>query len=216
MKAKNKNIFILSLLIVFLTACLGDKKSVNIEEMNDKSSFINKNFKGNLIDYNMNQSACERVSKADIAKLYDVSQDLVHIVDNVKSDQRDPNSQPNCQFFIESGESDFMWLRGNISVNREIKSNEYMGEIAEAAGNGENWEQAWALKKSISKSSEWVSGLGKAAVWKGSQKDLKIKFDGYTLFVSPLSNRLNKEEQALNRDYKKIAVEIAKAAGYIN
>ena len=213
---KTKNLFTLSLIALFLSSCVGDKKRIDIDQVNDTSSFVNKNFKGNLINFDNNQSACEGVSKADIASLYNVSEDLITIVDNTKTDRRDPNSGPVCNFYLESGESDFMWLRGSMSIIQEVGKDEYMGEIAEAAGNGENWEEAWALQKSISESSEWVSDLGKAAVWKGSNKILKIKLDGYTLFINPLSSALNKEEKALNRDYKKLAIEMAKLTGYVN
>ena len=91
-----------------------------------------------------------------------------------------------------------------------------MGEIAEAAGSGENWEEAWALQKSMSKSSEWVKSIGLAALWNDSKTELKIKFEGYTLMVYPPKNIGNKEEEAKNRDYKNIALAMAKAAGYIN
>jgi hypothetical protein len=213
---KTYQFVIASLLSIILISCVGDKKSIDIDEMSDTSSFVNKNFKGNLINFDNNKSACEGVSKGDIASLYNVSEDLITIVDNTKTDRRDPNSGPVCSFYLESGESDFMWLRGSMSIIKEVGKDEYMGEIAEAAGNGENWKEAWALQKSISESSEWVSDLGKAAVWKGSNKILKIKFDGYTLFINPLSSALNKEEKALNRDYKKLAIEMAKLTGYVN
>ena len=211
-----KNLFILSLLSVFLTACLGDKKGINIEEANDTTSFINKDFKGNLIDYDMNQSACEGISKADIASLYGVSEDLVTIIDNTKSDRRDPNSNPVCSFYIESGESDFMWLRGNMGIHREKKKEEYPEHAADVSEHSGNWKEIWALQKSVSRSSEWVSDLAKAAVWRGTDHNLKIKFDGYTLNIMPLRNVMNKEEQALNRDYKEIAIKMAKMSGYVN
>ena len=172
---KNRNLITISLIALFLTSCLGDKKGINIEEANDTTSFINKDFKGNVIDYDKNQSACEGISKADIASLYGVSEDLIRVIDNVKSDRRDPNSNPSLFVLSRNWRIRFMWLRGSISLTPEVGKDEYMGEIAEAAGNGENWQEAWALQKSISESSEWVSGLGKAAVWKGRNKHLKNK-----------------------------------------
>ena len=179
------------------------------------TSFVNKNFKGNAIDYVKGMSACDKISIQTIAQLYNVSADKVHIEDPTKSDRYKKDMEPMCSFFIEDGDSDFMWLRGSITVNRDVSKDEFMGEIAEAAGGGENWEEAWALKKSISKSSVWLEDMGLAALWNDRNNELKIKFKGYTLNVYPLKNKTNKAELAKNRDYKKAAIAIAKAAGYI-
>ena len=91
-----------------------------------------------------------------------------------------------------------------------------MGDVAEAVGAGKNWEEAWSLKKSISKSAEWIPNMGKAALWNARKKTLEIKFDGYNLLINPPKNILNKEETAKNRDYKEIAIEMAKSCGFIN
>jgi len=114
------------------------------------------------------------------------------------------------------GENEFNYLIGGITVNREIKKDEMMGEIAEAAGGGENWKEAWALQKSISKSAEWIEGVGLAAMWKPKRRELLIKFEGYSVYVMAPGAAFNQEEKARNRDYKKIALEMAKKAGYIN
>jgi len=212
---KIKHIFILVVLALSFISCLGDKKAINIDEMGD-ASFVNKNFKGNNINYVKGMSACDKVSADVIAKLYTVSVDKVHIEDPTKSDRYRKDIEPVCSFFIEDGESDFMWLRGSIAVHREIGKDELMGDVAEATGAGENWEEAWALKKSISKSSEWIPNTGQAALWNDRKKELLIKFDGYTLNVYPIKNKLNKDEVAKNRDYKRVAIAMAKAAGYIN
>ena len=198
-----------------LFSCLGDKKAANVSEIGD-TSFINKNFKGNLINYSNNMSACKNMSVSDIASMYHVSENRVVIQDASKSNRSAPNSSPICTFFIKDGASDFEWLRGSMNIQREITKDETAYDIAKAAGNGVEWEEAWALNKSISKSSEWVKGMGMAAVWNKSKTELKIKFKGYTLSVYPLKNRLNKVEIAKNRDYKKVAISMAKAAGYIN
>lgn len=213
---KTKKLLCISIITLVLTACVGDVKIPDAEEMGDTTSFINEDFKGNRIDYDMNQSACEGVTKADIAELYGVSADLVRIMDNVNSDRRDSNAQPVCQFYIESGDNDFMWLRGSMAIKREMKKEEYPEYSADVSEHSENWEEMWAQQKSISKSSEWVSDLGKAAVWVGKYHNLKIKFEGYTLSVNPPRNVMNKEEQALNRDYKKMAIKIAKLSDYVN
>ncbi|NRB59883.1 MAG: hypothetical protein HRU50_08125 [Winogradskyella sp.] len=212
---KLKKIVMLGALAMVLVSCLGDRKAMDIAEMGD-TSFVNKNFKGNLISYDKNRSACEQLSISALANFYEVSEDKIHIMDNKNSDRFRKDMEPQCSIYIETSENDYEWLRGSISVFREIGKDEMMGEIAEATGAGENWEEAWALQKSMSESAEWIENLGMAAVWNGNKSELKIKFEGYTLTVYPSTNKLNKEEVAKNRDYKKAALLIAKAAGYIN
>ncbi|BAO75179.1 hypothetical protein [Winogradskyella sp. PG-2] len=214
MKTTIKLSLLLSIMLV-LNSCLGDKKTVEVSEMND-TSFVNKNFKGNLINYNKDNSACEQMSMSALANIYKVSQDEIHLMDNKKSDRFRKDIEPQCGFYIETSENDYEWLRGSIALFREIAKDEMMGEIAETAGSGENWEEAWALKKSMSKSSEWISDMGMAALWNERQKELKIKFDGYTLMVYPPKNITNKDEMSKNRDYKEVAIAMVKAAGYIN
>ena len=211
---KLKKLVFLLLICVCLTSCLGDKKTVNVSEMND-ISFVNKNFKDNLINYSKDMSACENMSPNSIASLYNVSENMVLFEDVSKSDRRVPNSSPICSFFIKDGENDFQWLRGSISIQREIGKDEIAYDVAKAVGHGVEWKEAWALNKSISKSSVWLKGIGLAAVWNDKNKELKIKFKGYILYVNPLKNGLNKAEIAKNRDYKKVAIAMAKAAGYI-
>lgn len=203
------------MLITCLFSCLGDKKAVNIAEIDD-TTFVNQNFKGNLINYSKDMSACENMSVSDIASIYKVSKDMVIFDDISKSDRRAPNTAPSCMFYIKTGDNDFEWLRGSISIQREIGKDEMAYDVAKAVGNGVEWEEAWALNKSISKSSEWINDIGLATLWNESKKELKIKFKDYVLNVYPIKNRLNKVEVAKNRDYKKAAIAMAKAAGYIN
>lgn len=212
---KTKNLITINLIAIFLTSCLGDKKSIDIDEANDTTSFINKDFKGNLIDYNKNMSACSKMNKADLAKLYDVSAEEIYWMDSA-SNERMQTTSPACNFRVMIGKNEFNYLIGGITVQREIKKDEMMGEIAEAAGNGENWKEAWALQKSISKSAEWVENVGEAALWYPNKRQLLVKFDGYTLTVVAPGAAFNQEEKARNRDYKSIAVSMAKSAGYIN
>lgn len=213
-----KKLQFITLLLVtslLMPSCMGDKKAVNVKEMGDTSSFVNKNFKGNRINYNKDKSACEQMPLSTLASLYNVSEDKIRLIDNKKSDRFRKDIEPQCGFYIETSKNDYEWLRGSISLFREIGKDEMMGEIAEASGGGKKWKEAWALQKSMSKSAEWVDNLGMAAVWNESKKELKIKFDGYTLLVYPPNNVSNKEEVAKNRDYKKVALAMAKAAGYI-
>ncbi len=212
---KTQQLIILSFIITLLASCLGDKKAVNVSEIGD-ISFVNKNFKGNRINYVEGMSACDKISASEIAKLYDVSADKIHIEDPTKSDRYRKDMSPACMLYVKTGDNDFEWLRGAIGIKRDIAKDEYMGDVAAATGIGENWEEAWALKKSISKSAEWIPNIGMAALWYDSKKQLEIKFNGYTLEILPLKNKLNKAEGNTNRNYKKIAIEMAKAAGYIN
>jgi hypothetical protein len=216
---KNKPMTIFKYMTLFIltiatTSCIGDKKAIDVNDIGD-TSFINASFKGNKINYKTGMSGCDKLTAGTIASLYNVSNDLIHIEDPTKSDlYKDP--QPGCMLFIKQGENDFEWLRGSIHVQREIAKEEFMGEIAEAAGTGENWEEAWSLKKSISKSSVWLPNMGKAALWNERKSVLEIKFEGYTLIVKSLKNILNEAEKTKKRDHKKIAIAIARASGYID
>lgn len=205
----------LLIISLFLNACFGDKKLADVSELGD-TSFVNKNFKGNKINYTADMSACQNISTSEIASLYGVAESLVVMDDISKNERRKPNTQPSCMFYLKIGDNDFEWLRGSISIIREIGKDEFMGEIAEAAGTGKNWEEAWAMKKSISKSSEWIKNMGKAALWNERKCNLHIKLEGYTLIIHPLKNILNKSEVAKKRDYKKVAIAMAKASGFVN
>lgn len=209
-----KTTVVACVLSIVLTSCLGDKKAVNISEMDD-TGFVNEDFKGNLISYEKGMSACENMSAADIASMYNVSEDMIIYDDISKSDRRVPNSKPACSFFIKDGENDFEWLRGSMAIDRQIGKDEPGYENANLTGGGEDWAEAWALTKSMSKSSEWIKDMGLAAVWNERHSELKIKFEGYTLSIYPIRNKLNKAEVARDRDYKKVAIEMARAAGFI-
>lgn len=213
---KNKSILTIALLPLILMSCLGDKKSVDLDEASDTSSFINTDFKDNKINYQKGMSACDNLTAQDIASIYEVSVDKIKIDDPKKVPYLEETDTPVCQYYVKSGDSDFMWLRGSISVQREKTKDEYPDYAADQSEHSENWQDIWALQKSISESSEWVEDLGIAAVWKASKNELKIKFEGYTLIVYPPFNRLNETEKAENRDYKKAAIAIAEAAGYTN
>ncbi len=215
MKINTKNTVLCLLAASFLTACIGDRKQVDVEELGD-SSFVNTNFKGNRISYDMNSSACENMSAAVIASMYSIPEDKVIFEDISKSDRRVPNSPPVCNFYIKDGENDFLWLRGSISMIPDNGKNADGTVTNTSTGYGEDWAEVWAIQKSTSKSSEWIETSGMAALWNESKRALTIKFKGYTLFVNPPGNKLNKEEVAKNRDYKKMALSMAKAAGYIN
>lgn len=206
---------LLSLVLLMTTvSCIGDRKSLVGQDLGD-TSFVNKKFKGNLIDFSEGMSACDRITADEIASLYGFSSEDVVIHDNTKMNFKNADI-PSCMLYIKTGESDFEWLRGSIQVQREVSKDEFMGDVAEAVGSGENWQEAWSIKKSMYKTSEWVPNLGLAAIWNENKTTLEIKFEGYTLLVHPIKNNLNKEEVVRNRDYKAMALGLAEAAGYIN
>jgi len=203
------------LLIVFLfTACFGDRQSIIGQDLSD-TSFVNKNFKGNKIDYKKGMSACEQLSAATIAELYSTTNDKVILTDPSKSDRYAPTPDPACHFHILLSEVKGDHLTGSISIFREVAKKEQMGDIAEAAGIGKNWEEAWALKKAMYKSAEWLPNMGKAALWRAKKRTLNIKLEGYTLSIVAPGATFNKKEQAKKRDYKKIAISIAKQSGFL-
>lgn len=212
-----KNIKIITSLfftVLIISGCFGDKKSAIGQSFED-TSFVNKNYTKNKVNYTKGMSACTKLSTNALAKLYDVTETNVVIEDPTKSDRyKKPIS--GCMLYIKTGNSDYEWLRGSIEIKREIKQGEQMYDIAKATGYTADWVEAWNLKKTISKSSEWVPNIGKAALWNSKKNMLEIKFIGYTLVVKPLKNILNKEEISKNRNYKKVAISIARDAGFIN
>lgn len=211
---KLKHNLILSLFLVLLTSCFGDKKSIIGEDLGD-TSFVNKNFKGNLINYKDGMSACDKLNSNVLMNLYDKTSEDIIITDPTKSD-RYVNPDPGCIIHIKMSDQKFDHLTGSIRVIKEVKSDDHMGDLAEATGVGENWEEAWTLKKSMQKSTEWLSGMGHAALWTEKKRKLEIKFEGYTLEIVAPGAAFNEFEKAKNRDYKSIAITIAKSAGFIN
>ncbi|WP_299523295.1 hypothetical protein [Winogradskyella sp.] len=211
---KLQHLLTLGLLIAFCTSCLGDRQTIIGQDLGD-TSFVNKKFKGNLIDYKEGMSACDKMSATLLAEKYGVVEDAIIITDPTKS-ERYVNPKPGCMIHVKMSDQKFDHLTGTINVFREIKSNEYMADVAEATGSGENWEEAWALKKSMRKSSEWVLDMGQAAIWTAKLRKLEIKFEGYTLEIIAPGAPFNDIEKAKNRDYKSIAIAIAKSAGFVN
>ncbi|GAB5564713.1 MAG: hypothetical protein Wins2KO_17760 [Winogradskyella sp.] len=211
---KLKKIVMLGALAMVLVSCFGDRKAMDIAEMGD-TSFVNENFKGNLINYKEGMSGCDKLSAGFLASQYNVATSAVIIEDPTKSD-RYAIKKPSCMIHVKMSDQKFDHLTGSIGVIKEVKADEFMGDVAQAAGTGEEWEEAWALKKSLRKSTEWIPNMGKAALWIGAQRTLEVKFDGYTLVVMAPGAPFNDIEKAKNRDYKAIAIAMAKAAGYTN
>lgn len=191
-------IFIFSILVLF--ACdnpVGDKKSaINSVEEIGNASFVNKNFKSNSIDYSPDLNPCQMLGKEVLAKLYNVGSEEIQVIEgNVKNQ--------TCTYRVLLG-GEFNYLPGALTIRPDAPKND-MG----------TWEERWSIQKATSKSSEYLSDMGKAALWKGSKRTLMIKFDGYTLEVYAPGSAVNEDEKKKNRDYKSIAIEMAKTAGFI-
>lgn len=191
--------FVFSIILFF--ACdnpIGDKKS-GIGSVNEigNTSFVNKNFNGNTINYSADLNPCQTLGKDALAKLYQVSSEEIHVIEGNKNNQV-------CTYRVLLGGNEFNLLIGSIAIRPDNPDNE-IG----------TWEERWSIQKVTSKSSEYLPNMGKAALWKGSKRTLLIKFEGYTLEIYAPGSAINEEEKKKNRDYKSIAIEMAKTAGFI-
>ena len=186
-----KKTIVFSLIVCLFSACFGDKKSAIGTDFNN-TSFINKNFKGNNIEFAKITTPCNYVSKEELAKLYNVSLDKVTLIGGNQSSK-------GCSIRVKITEDKFGYISGGIHFYEELDKTEHGG----------NWIDTWQIQKGTSKSSEWVSNLGKAAFYKASKRELRIKFDNYTLSVTAPGSAFNETEKNKKRDYKKIALAMA-------
>lgn len=203
-----------TLLIVCLTllsSCFGDKKSIVGSDIGN-TSFVNKNFKGNLISFKEVKDVCSLLKPDKIASLYGVSKEAIVTVGQGASVQN--QNTKTCMLRVGLDDSDWNFLTGMVSLYKEISASEDAGGISEAVGQGSNWEEAWSLKKEMSKSAKWISNTGKAALYTAAKRKLEIKLEGYTLEIVAPGAPFNKEEQAKNRDFEKITLQIAKDLGF--
>lgn len=198
---KTTNLILISLMVLFMSSCKGDKKTIIGEDLSD-DSFVNTNFKGNLIDYSEDMSACNNFSKSVLSSNYEVTDEDVTIRDS-SIDERFQSLYPKCKFTVMLGEGNG-YLLGEITV------------IPEAQQTNENWKETWAITKAASKSAEWVKNVGMAAQWKPNNRELSIKFEGYTLKVVAPGLNYDPNNQDRNNKYKNTALAIAKSAGYID
>lgn len=192
---KNIKLIILLLLVsISLTACFGDKTTVIGQELGD-TSFVNTNFKGNKKQFAaLSKNMCTYINLDKIRELYpDASK--------VLTDEGKTFMTKSCRFLVYIGEGEFNYLSGTIFA------------IEDKLAEGEDWKETWELKKKMSKSSEYLSGLGKAAIWIAKKRELSIKMEGYMVTITVPGSPFNKEEIAKKRDYKSIAIAIANNTG---
>lgn len=194
---KMENIYRIAFTMVLsflLISCFGDKNTVIGQDLGD-TDFINKNFAGNKKSFSeLPKNMCEFISEAKVKEFYPDSK-------NILFDDGKTFASKNCRFLVYMSDEKFDYLSGTIFAAENV--------LAE----GEDWKQTWELKKKMSKSATYVSGLGQTAIWIGKKRELSVKMDGYIITITVPGSPFNKEELAKKRDYKNIAVEIAKSTG---
>lgn len=186
-----KQSFAWILIAILFGSCFGDKKSAIGTTFSD-DSFVNKNFKGNKLGFVEINSPCDYVSQERLAKHYGTSTDKVSLIEG-------NTSLKTCTIRIQLSDQEFDYLTGTIHFYEEPNKR----------SDVTTWEVDWQLQKGISKSSQWISNLGKGALYKEAKRELLIKFDGYTMSVIAPGSSFNRTEKAQNRDYQKIAIDMA-------
>ncbi|MGJ8745112.1 hypothetical protein [Polaribacter sp.] len=192
-----KNIVILTLIISVFTSCFGDKKSAIGTNFKD-TSFENKKFKTKVVYADLAQP-CSYVAKKDLAKQYNVSVEEVLIIEGSSQNKI-------CTIRVKLSDDENNYLMGSFSFYEE-KDN----LIDESS-----WVESWQIQKGSSKSGEWIPNLGKAALWIGKKRELRIKFKDYTMALKVPGAAFNKQEEALKRDYKKIALSLVRKINLLN
>ena len=195
--------------LLFVACGNGDKASIIGADFGD-TSFVNKNFSGNKKNYKDLSNPCELLNTSLIAKLYGVPSEKVML-----DRPSELGGQKSCRFLVSLSDQEFDHLTGFIAIAPEISVENDPGEIAKATGGGTDWVEAWKTKKMISKSSEYIPNMGKAAIWFEAKRNLLIKLDGYSLSITAPGSAFNKKEKEKNRDYKTIALDIVKKSGLL-
>ncbi|WP_046757316.1 hypothetical protein [Kordia jejudonensis] len=189
-----QRIAITTIISFLLIACFGDKNTVIGQEFGD-TSFINKDFTGNKVAFSaLPKNMCTYISETNVMKHYPDAKKM--LVDDGLTFQ-----SKSCRFLVYMDDQEYNYLSGSIFAAEDV--------LAE----GEKWEETWELKKMTSKSSEYITGLGKTAIWIGKKRELLIKMEGYTITIMVPGSTFKNEEVAKNRDYKKIGIAIAKSTG---
>jgi hypothetical protein len=187
-----KLITILTFISFLFTACFGDKNTVIGQEFGD-TNFINKEFTKNNVEFSaLPKNMCAYISEAKIKELYPSASKI--LFDDGKTFQT-----KSCRFLVYMDDGEYDYLSGAIFALKD--------QLAE----GEIWEETWELKKMTSKSSEYVLGIGKTAIWNGKKRELYVKMEGYMITITVPGSSFKEEEIAKNRDYKGIALQIAKS-----
>ena len=210
MNVSIRPIFTILSMLFALTSCGGGDVNQNT------GSLLNEDFTGNLVEFGRDMNACVKFTPEMLAALYNAPVKDAMAVDFRKQlpDRFDKSAQAICNLRIQTGENKFDYLSGSIHFTPEVAADEMMGELAQAAGQGENWIESWELQLMIA-DVEPLKNMGMAALWSDKKAELRIKFDGYTVYINPPKARLNAAENALNRDYKAIAIAIAEQSGLL-
>lgn len=187
-----KKFVLFSLMILLLSSCFGDKKSAIGTNFND-SSFVNKNFKGNLLSFAEISSPCNYTSKEALAKLYSTTEAKVTLIGGNETSKA-------CTIRIQLSDQEFDYITGAIHFYKEVNKR----------SDGTTWQDDWQLQKGISKSAKWIPNMGKAAMYKEPKRELLVKFDEYSMSIIAPGSAFNKVEKEFNRDYEKIAIAMAK------
>jgi len=187
-----KNVFLFGLMILLLSSCFGDRKSAIGSDFNE-TSFVNKNFSGNKMDFSAIKSPCNYLSKEKLAKLYKTSEEKIALVGGNQQSK-------SCMIQIQMSEQKFDYITGMINFYEE----------ANKRADGTTWVEDWQLQKGISRSAQWIPNMGKAAMYKSAKRELNIKFDNYVMSVIAPGSAFNEKEKAIVRDYQDIAITMAK------
>ncbi|WP_439128331.1 hypothetical protein [Polaribacter sp.] len=192
-----KKILIHTLILFVFTSCFGDKKSGITTNFND-TSFENKSFQ-TKVTLSEIPSPCSLINKNQLAELYNVAdENIIIIKGNIKNKQ--------CSFGVKISEDKFGYLTGGINFY----------EDKDKLADGATWIESWQIQKGVSKSAEWIPNYGKAALWIGKKRELRVKLKDYTMSLYIPGSPFNKQELAYKRDYKKIALAIVKQIDFLN
>lgn len=183
---------VFTLLFSFVSCSHGDKASAIGATFEEADSFENKYFTGNKIDFAEFTQPCQYISKAIVASMMSIPVEKV--------DYRPIPAQKKCVYTIIF----------NDDADQPDYTTASLGLVQEVTGVEEEWKDNWSVKKGISKSSEWVPNLGKAAIWNPSSGILEVKFEGYTLQVIPPKGPSKDEKYS-----KKWAIEMVSLGGFV-
>jgi hypothetical protein len=177
------------LLLGLLTACShGDKASAIGATFDGEEDFVNASFSGNKINPDQAADKCALLSADVLADMVGISADKI---------SANPNpATGGCGYIVMYDE------------DRDYSTAGF-GLLQEVTGDEADWKDNWSVEKSISKTAEWVPGLGMAAMWKPRNRELKVKYDGYTLQVNAPAGPGKDESET-----KDWAIAMVKKAGF--